>query len=433
MFGALGLPVNPNNVRCASMEEVLAFAKDWAQKRHTLPYQIDGLVVKVDSRDYQARLGRTAKAPRSMIAYKYPAEQAATRIEDIKAQVGKTGVLTPVAYLEPVLLAGTTVKRASLHNYDEIERKDIRVGDKVIIEKAGEIIPQVVEVVEEAGRTRSKPVHPPGQCPECGGPVTRESEEVYYRCTNLDCPAQLKERLRYYASRNTMDIEGLGPAIIDQLVDKELVRDPADLYALKADTLAQLERMGEKSAENLVNGIDASKSRGLERLLAALSIRHVGTTLAQTLARRFRTLDRLMAATTDDLEAVEDVGKVVAWSVADFFASDHNRKVIAKLKAAGVSMDAVSAPVEEGPLGGKTFVFTGTLASMDRSQAEEIVRSLGAKAASSVSAKTDFVVAGESAGSKLEKARKLKVTVLSEDEFLRLAGQRDGGKKDSLF
>jgi DNA ligase (NAD+) len=420
-FAALGLPVNPNNARCASMDEVIAFAHKWADKRHELPYQIDGLVVKVDSYELQRRLGTTAKAPRYMIAYKYPAEQAISRILEIKAQVGKTGVLTPVAHMEAVLLAGTTVRNASLHNFDEIARKDVREGDKVIIEKAGEIIPQVVSVVHEEHHKRKEAVKPPTKCPSCGGPVGREADEVYLRCTNLDCPAQLKERLRYYASRHTMDIENLGPAIIEQLVDKGLVRDPADLYSLKAVQVEELERMGSKSAENLISGIEASKSRGLERLLAALAIRHVGTTVALNIARHFRTMDALVAAKHDDVLKVPDVGDVIADSVVNFFASEHNRKAIVKLRSAGVLMEAVTKVKEKAGLAGKTFVFTGTL-SMERAEAEEIVRSLGGKASSSVSKKTDFVVAGESAGSKLDKARALGVKVIDEKEFRKLAG-----------
>jgi DNA ligase (NAD+) len=436
MFKALGLPVNPHNDVCPSMDEVIRFAAGWADKRHELPYLIDGLVIKVDSRELQARLGRTAKSPRYMIAYKYPAEQATTHIEDIQPQVGKTGVLTPVAHLEPVLLAGTVVKRASLHNYDEIAKKDIRIGDKVVIEKAGEIIPQVMAVVPEGGR-RHKAVEPPDKCPACGGPVARDEGEVYLRCTNLDCPAQIKERLRYYASRAAMDIEGLGPAVIDQLVDKGLVRDPADLYSLTVEQVAELERMAEKSARNLVSGIAASKPRGLERLLAALSIRNIGTTLAAALARRFRTLDALMAASEEDLMKVEDVGAVVAGSVVTFFKSSHNRKVIEKLKAAGVSTEAVTKPAAGGPFAGKSVVFTGALEAMERSEAEDLVRRLGGKASSSVSAKTSYVVAGPGAGTKLEKAGSLGVEVISEEEFLKMAGRHAsgaaGGKKESLF
>ena len=410
--------------RYPSMDGVLEFVAEWSEKRHKLDYQIDGLVVKVDSLELQRRLGYTAKAPRFMIAYKYPAQQAASTIKNIAVQVGKTGILTPVADLEPVLLAGTTVKRASLHNFDEIERKDIRVGDEVLVEKAGEIIPQVVAVVSKDRKGRSKPYQPPKACPECGGPVVKDAEEVYLRCGNLACPAQLKERLRYFASRDAMDIEGFGPAVIDQLVDRKLVEDPADIYSLTEKQLEELERMGKKSAANLVKAIEASKSRGLERLLAALAIRHVGPTLASGLARHFGTLDELAGATQDDLYGVGDVGETIAASILSFFSSSRNRKVIEKLKKAGVSTSALTKSAAGGALEGKTFVFTGTLESMDRGAAEEIVRSLGGKASSSVSANTDFVVAGPAAGSKLDKARSLGVAVIDEKSFLKMVGRK---------
>lgn len=423
LLRALGLPVNPNARKIDGIEGVVEFAAEWAEKRHRLDYQIDGLVVKVDSLELQAKLGRTAKAPRHMIAYKYPAEQAVSTLNAITVQVGKTGILTPVAELEPVDLAGTTVKRASLHNFDEIARKDIRVGDRVLVEKAGEIIPQVLAVVSKDEKGRSRPVKPPEACPECDGPVVKEPDEVYLRCGNLNCPAQLKERLRYFASRNAMDIENLGPAVIEQLVDRGLVKDPADLYWLKQKQIEELERMGEKSAANLMKAIEDSKSRGLERLLAALSIRHVGTTLAAGVARHFGSLERLMSATNDDLLEVEDVGETVAQSIANFFASDHNRKVIEKLVKAAVSTEALTKRQESGGLSGKTFVLTGELESMDRSAAEELVRSMGGKASSSVSAKTDFVVAGPGAGSKLKKAKDLGVTVIDEAAFLKMTGK----------
>lgn len=423
MLGALGLPVNPNVRQVRGIEGVIEFAAGWAGKRHGLPYEIDGLVVKVDSLELQARLGRTAKATRFMIAYKYPAEQAVSRLNGITVQVGKTGILTPVAELEPVQLAGTTVKRASLHNFDEIERKDIRVGDKVLVEKAGEIIPQVVAVVSKEEKGRAKPFKPPVACPECGGPVIHEADEVYLRCANLNCPAQLRERLRYFASRNAMDIEGLGPAVIEQLVAKGLVKDPAGVYSLKQEQLEELERLGEKSAGNLVEAIEASKSRGLERLLAALAIRHVGTTLAAGLAKHFGTLAKLAEAKEEELLEVEDVGETVAESILGFFASAQNLKVIQKLKDAGVSMKAVTRRSEGAALTGKMFVFTGELTSMDRAAAEELVRSLGGKASSSVSAKTDFVVAGPGSGSKLQKAKDLGVEVIDEGAFLKMVGR----------
>jgi len=424
LLSGVGLPVNPHYKRVNSIEGVVEFAAEWVDKCHSLDYQIDGLVVKVDSLELQRRLGRTAKAQRCMIAYKYPAEQAVSTVKNIAVQVGKTGILTPVADLEPVQLAGTTVKRASLHNFDEIERKGIRVGDRVLVEKAGEIIPQVVAVVSKDENARGEPFRPPTACPECGGPVIREADEVYLRCGNINCPAQLKERLRYFASRGAMDIEGLGPAVIEQLVARGLVKDPAGVYSLEQKQLEELERLGEKSARNLVEAIEASKSRGLERLLAALSIRHVGTTLASGIARHFQTMDRLSAASCEELLKVGDVGDVVAESIRNFFASEHNRNVIEKLREAGVVMTAVTKAAEGGMLEGKALVFTGELESMERAAAEELVRSLGGMASSSVSAKTDYVVAGPHAGSKLDKARKLGVEVIDEKAFLRMIGRQ---------
>jgi len=422
-FEDLGLPVNPEWRRVSSIDKVIEFAAEWAERRRDLPYEIDGLVVKVDSHDLQRRLGHTAKAPRFMIAYKYPAEQAASKVLDIRVQVGKTGILTPVADLEPVQLGGTTVKRASLHNFDEIERKDVRIGDRVLVEKAGEIIPQVVAVIDADRKGRGGKFAPPDKCPACGGPVEKDLEEVYLRCGNLDCPAQIKERLRHFASRPAMDIEGLGPAVIEQLVERGMVNDPADLYSLKPGQLEELERMGPKSSENLVNAIEQSKSRGLERLLTALAIRHVGSATAATLAAEFGTLDNLMAAGVEELEGIRDVGAVVARSIVDFFASDHNRKVIEKLKEAGVSTVARTARAAGGPFEGKTVVFTGALRKMTRDEAQDVVRRLGGSATSSVSSRTDFLVAGENPGSKLEKARKLGVQVISEEEFLDMAGE----------
>jgi DNA ligase (NAD+) len=424
MFSALGLPVNPEWRRISSIEGVVQFAAEWASKRESLPYEIDGLVVKVDSFELQRRLGRTAKAPRSMIAYKYPAEQAKSRILDIAVQVGKTGILTPVARLEPVQLAGTTVKRATLHNFDEIKRKDVRVGDDVIVEKAGEIIPQVVAVVDKDRPDRGAAFTPPTECPECGGKAVREEGEVYLRCGNLTCPAQLKERLRYFASRSAMDIEGLGPAVVDQLVEKKLVADPADLYRLSGDEIQGLERMAEKSARNLVNAIEDSKSRGLGRLITALSIRHVGSSIASALARHLPDVGALMESSEEQLTAIDDVGEVVAKSITTFFTSARNRNVIEKLKKAGVSVKSEAVTAVGGIFEGLTFVFTGALETMSREEAQEIARGLGGSASANVSRNTDYVVAGAKAGSKLEKARSLGVNVIDEAQFLKMAGRK---------
>lgn len=420
----LGLRTNPHIRLCRDIEEVVEFCREFEERRRDLGYNVDGVVVKIDDLAQRERLGRTAKAPRWCVAYKYAPELAVTKLRNIIVQVGRTGTLTPVAELEPVLLSGTTVKRATLHNADEIARKDIRIGDTVKIEKAGEIIPQVVEVVKEARTGNEKPFQMPETCPVCGGPVVRLPDEVYYRCTNVECPAQLKERLRYFAHRNAMDIDGLGPAIIDQLVDRGLVRDFGDLYRLTLEDLVDLERMAEKSAQNLLQAIEASKHRPLARLIAALAIPHVGATAADLLARRFGSLDRLASASEEELQAIEGVGPVMARSIVAFFRNPQNRKVIEKLRQAGVRME--EEPREAVPAGadlsGLTFVITGTLRDFTRQEAEEAIRARGGRASSSVSRKTDYVVVGENPGSKLDKARSLGVKTIDEAEFKKLLG-----------
>jgi len=413
----LGLPVNPHRRLCASIEEVIALTGEWEILRRTLSYQWDGMVVKVNSLDQQARLGATSKAPRGMVAYKFAPEEAVTKLVRVDVQVGKTGVLTPVARLEPVELAGTTVQNATLHNFDEIARKEIRVGDEVVIEKAGEIIPQVVRVARRHGR---RPIEPPRSCPVCGGPVEKDPGGVYIRCQYPLCPAQVKQRILYFASRSAMDIEGLGPALVEQLVDRGLVKDVADLYTLKAEDVAKLERMGKKSAENLVRAIERSKRRDLSRLITALGIRHVGAHAGEVLAARFGNMERLAAATVDELLSVEEIGEITAKSIADFFARGETQKVMQKLREAGVNMRSFKPHAARGPLEGKTLVVTGTLKNYTRQEIEEKIKALGGRAASSVSKKTDYVVAGESPGSKLEKARRLGVPVLAEEEFERL-------------
>jgi len=423
-LGELGLPVNPHRRLCKSIDEVIALTDEWDKLRHTLDYQWDGMVVKVDSLDQQRRLGATSKAPRGMVAYKFAPEEAITKVLRVDVQVGKTGVLTPVARLQPVELAGTTVQNATLHNFDEIARKDIRVGDEVVIEKAGEIIPQVVRVARRHGK---RPIEPPTACPACGGPVEKDAGGVYIRCLYPLCPAQVKQRILYFASRNAMDIEGLGPALIEQLVDRGLVKDVADIYLLKAEDLAQLERMGKKSAENVIRAIEESKRRDLSRLITALGIRHVGAHTGEILAAHFGSMDRLAKADLDELMAVEGIGEITARSVADFFAREETQRVIRKLREAGVNMRSLQPRVAAGPLQGKTVVVTGTLRNYTRQQIEEKIKSLGGRVASSVSRKTDFVLAGESPGSKLDRARELGVRILTEDEFERLFSATGGG------
>jgi len=420
-----GLPVNPEVRPLDDIAAVIEYVQRFDKRRHQVGYGVDGVVVKVNDLSQVSRLGATSKFPRGVIAYKYGAEQATTVIEDIDVQVGRTGVLTPVAHLTPVQLAGTTVKRASLHNEDEINRKDVRIGDTVVIEKAGEIIPQVVSVVVEKRTGKERKFRMPGTCPVCAAAVVRLGEEVYRRCSNMSCPAQLKGRLKYFASRDAMDIEGLGPAVIDQLVEKGMVRDVADLYRLELGSLVGLERMAEKSSQNLLDAVDASKTRGLTRLLTALGIPNVGTTAAETLGRNYATLDALAAASVEELQEIQDVGPVMAESIVSFFTADENRRGIEKLRDVGVKMTAERPRRRPaGPdLSGKTFVVTGTLQGFSRKEAEDLIKALGGKATGSVSAKTDYLVAGESPGSTLQKARDLDVRIIDEAEFKKLTGR----------
>ena len=415
----LGFPVNPHRKLCKSIGEIIALTTEWAGLMHKMKYQLDGMVIKVNSLDQQRRLGATSKAPRGMVAFKFQPEEAVTKLLRIDLQVGKTGVLTPVARLAPVKLAGTTVQNATLHNFDEIARKDIRVGDEVVIEKAGEIIPQVVSVKKHS--PGGKPPQPPKKCPVCGGPVEKDAGGVYYRCQYPLCPAQVKQRIRYFATRAAMDIEGLGPALVEQLVDAGLVKDIADLYALKPQRLAELERMGVKSAENICREIEKSKERDLNRLITALGIRQVGTHAAGVLARRFGTMEKLAASGVEELTLIPEVGEITAKNIADFFARAETKKVLKRLADAGVNMKSLAEPPRGvGTLAGKTLVVTGTLKNYSRPEIEEKIASLGGRAASSVSRKTDYLLAGESPGSKLDKARKLGVKVISEEEFDKL-------------
>ena len=401
-----------------SIEQIIAYIDDFDVLRRSLPYETDGLVIKVNSTAQQQRLGATGKDPRWAIAYKFPAEQAETLLEDIFVQVGRTGVLTPVAVLRPVKLAGTTVSRASLHNEDLIRDKDIRVGDMVVVQKAGEIIPEVVRVVIERRPAESVPFVMPSQCPECDAPVARAEGEAAVRCTNPHCPALGREGLAHYAGRDAMDIENLGPAVVALLWNKGLVRTPADYYKLDAQTLSGLERMGPKSAQNLVDAIANSKKQGLERLLFALGIRFVGVKAAKILAQAFGDIDQLRQAEQDDLTRINEIGPRIAESVVTWFAAPENQALLAALAEAGVSMTAVLKPVDAaGPLFGKTIVITGTLPTLTRPEATELAEKAGANVASSVSKKTDYVLAGEAAGSKLDKAKTLGIPVLDEASF----------------
>jgi len=419
-FKELGLPVNPHTRKAANIDEVIDICMSWSERRFDLPYQTDGMVIKVNRLDQHSILGTTGRAPRWCIAYKFPAERAQTVIESVVVQVGKTGTLTPVAKLTPVQLAGTTISSATLHNFDEMRRLDVRVGDTVLIEKAGEIIPQVVEVKKELRPAGAEPFPVPRVCPNCGTKVVKDEAYVYVRCPNSDCTGQLRERLRYFAGRDQMDIEHLGVSLIEQLVASGLVTNFADLYRLTKDDLLSLERMGDKSAQNVLDAIGASKTRPLWRFIAGLGILHVGSRSAQVLADQFGSLEALMDASLEELQVTEQVGPVMAESVYRYFRDPRRRAVIEDLLAAGVRPEP---PVRKKPVGklqGKTIVVTGTLKNFTRQEIEQAIRDAGGKVSSSVSKKTDFVLAGEDPGSKLEKAQGLGVEVIGEEQFLKM-------------
>lgn len=422
----LGLPVVPHSKELQGIDAALEYCRGLMEQRDGFDYETDGIVIKVNDFSHRETLGQTSKSPRWVIAYKVELYQASSRIRSISVQVGKTGVLTPVAELETVEIAGTRVSRASLHNADEIARKDIRIGDSVIVEKAGKIIPHVVRVELEKRSGEEKPFLFPETCPICAGDVARDEGGVYIRCINPSCPAQLKERLRFFSARQAMDIEGLGPALIDQLVDLGIVKTLPDLYDLTIEALSQLERMGRKSAENLVHAIAESKSRGLGRLLTALGIRHVGEHNARLLAETFQAINNLAEASEEALAEIDGIGPIVAGSTYAFLHSNTGRHIITELENKGLRMTQgasfiPSAAVPEG-ISGKVFVLTGTLQGYSRSDMEELIRSLGGRVSSSVSRNTDYVIAGSDPGSKLAKARKLSVQILDEQEFGELIG-----------
>lgn len=423
----LGLRINPHHWKCNGAGEVLELIKEWEGKRAGLPYDTDGLVIKVNRLDLRERLGATAKHPRWLLAYKFSAEQAETVLEDIGLQVGRTGTVTPVAHLKPVFLAGSTISRATLHNADELERKDIRIGDRVIIEKGGDVIPKVVRSLDHLRTGKERKFVFPKVCPVCASEIVRLQDEVAYRCINASCPSQLKERIRHFAVRDAMDIEGLGDKIVDQLVDKGLIKNPADLYALTVEQVAELERMAEKSAQNLIDAIEASKDRLLASLIFGLGIRYVGTTAGRLLAANFDSMDDLAAATQEDLCRIDGIGDVMAESIVDFFKSHENQRTLERLRKAGVRMtrkkeEIPVKPAAGSPFAGLTVVLTGSLESLERSDAEKKVAALGGKPAGSVSKKTNLVVAGPGAGSKLKKAQELGIEVIDEAEFIRRLG-----------
>ena len=419
----LGLPVNPHHAVARSAGEVKAFLAEWRERRRSLDLETDGAVLKVSPVADQERLGATAKFPRWALAYKFPAEEATTRVTRIVVQVGRTGVLTPVAEFEPVLLAGTTVRRATLHNYEDLSRKDVRVGDTVAVEKAGDVIPKVTRVLLEKRPGGAVPFEMPSSCPECGEAVVREEGQVAVRCVSASCPAQVKEAIGHYVARRAMDVEGLGDERIDQLLGARLIADVADLYALRAEDLAALERWGEKSAANVLAEIERSKEAGLARLLFGLGLRHVGEKTGKVLARRFGTMEALRAASEEELTGVSEIGPETARSVRDWLERPANVQLLAKLETVGVRMnEPEGAPAPGGPLHGMTLVLTGTLPRRTREEATAAIERAGGKVSGSVSRKTSAVVAGAEAGSKLEKARALGVPVWTEDDLDRALG-----------
>ena len=417
MLIEMGFPVCKHFTVCNDIESVLEQIDEWDKKRGELPYETDGVVVKVNEDQYRADLGSTSKAPRWAIAYKFEAEQATTVLESITLQVGRLGKITPVAELKPVLLAGTTVKRASLHNEDEILRKDIRPGDTVVVEKAGEIIPQVVTVLNADRDGRSEPFSMPENCPACGEPLVKFKGEVDWRCENPECPPQVKERITHFASRDAMDIDGLGEAVVNQLINSGLIETYADLYELKKEDLIPLERMAEKSADNLINAIETSKSQPLDRVIYALGIRFVGKTVAKDLARNLKTIDNIRSADVETMIEIDAIGPKIAESVHAFFKNHKNSSLVDRLKSYGLTFEAKEVNNQSTVLADKKFVLTGSLPSLTRKEATEIIEKHGGSTTSSVSKNTDYLLAGDSPGSKYSKAQELGIPILDEDDF----------------
>ena len=419
-LSSAGFKVNPHRRKCSSLDELLAFIREWETKRDGLPYETDGVVAKIDLIEQQTRLGWTSKAPRWAIAFKYPARQASTLLENIEVQVGRTGALTPVAHLKPVSLAGVTVSRATLHNEDEIARLGVEIGDTVLVERSGDVIPKIVRVVEQGADRR--PFKTPKQCPVCHGHIVREEGEAASRCVNSNCPARLRESLLHFASRGVMDIDGLGDALVDQLLARGLVHGIADIYKLTSEQLIELERMGQKSASKVIQNIDKSRSQPLARVLNGLGIPFVGERTGQLLAGHFGDLDAIANATTEMLQEVDEVGPKVAESIRQFFGEKRNRELLEQLRAAGLQFTGPKQWKKQGPLTGKVFVITGTLPTLKREEAKEKIEQAGGKVAGSVSSKTNYLLAGEEAGSKLDKARDLNVPILDEAGLFAMLG-----------
>lgn len=422
----MGFKVNPHTKLCQDIEEAINYCLQWIEKKEELDYEIDGMVIKVDSLRMREELGSTTRSPRWAIANKFPAQQVTTKVRDIIVQVGRTGALTPVAILDPVRISGSVVQRATLHNEDEIKRKDVRIGDIVLVQKAGEVIPEVVKVIKEKRTGKEKEFVIPAQCPVCGAKVFRPEGEVVSRCNSLTCTAQIKERIRHFASRNAMDIEGLGPAIIDQLVEKNLIKDISDLYFLKRDGLLSLERMAEKSADNLLIAIKKSKEKPFSNLTYGLGIRYVGVHTAEVITRHYPTLDKFKKASLEELIEINEIGPKIAESTILFFKEKENLAIIERLGSAGLNFSQEEEKMRKEKiaqiLAGKQFVLTGTLKYFTRTQAKEIISELGGRVTGSVSKKTNYVVAGEDPGSKYQKAQKLGVPIINEEEFKKITG-----------
>lgn len=416
-----GIPPNPHAKLCKDLDEVVAYCRLWQEKRERLAYEIDGIVIKVNNLSQQKKLGHTLKSPRWALAYKFPAHQATTVLKNIILQVGRTGVITPVAELEPVECGGVVIGRATLHNFDEIKRLGIKIGDRLVIERAGEVIPKIVKVIDSVRRDKTKEFKVPKSCPACGSKITKDKEEeVAYRCINPSCPAQIKRSLLHFASRQAMDIEGMGEAVVEQLANRKLVKEIADIYSLKKEDLLKLELFKDKKADNLLAAIEKSKNQSLSRLIYALGIRHVGEKAAFILAQKFGDMDNLIHAKKEKLDAIYEVGDVMTFSIMDFFKLPSTQDLIKKLRRAGLLFKEKATSIKKSLLNGKTIVFTGELKDFSRTQAQDLVRSLGGNASSSVSENTDFVVTGENPGSKYEKAKKIGVKIISEKEFKEL-------------
>ncbi len=414
-----GLRVNPEIKRCGSIEEAIVYCRQWEEKRENLDYSIDGMVIKVNSLKLQAQLGQTTKSPRWMISYKFKAKEVSTGLLDIVTQVGRTGTLTPVAILKPVVLSGSSISRVTLHNEDEIKRLDVRIGDEVVIEKGGEVIPKVVRILKEKRRGKSFPFSMPKKCPACGAPVRKLPGEVAIRCENVRCPAQLKRRIKHFAQRGAMDIEGMGEAVIRQIVDKGIIKDYGDVYYIRQEEIENLERMGVKSAQNLLSAVERSKSNSIDRVIFALGIRHAGIHAAAVLAKRFGSIKRLSKAALAELEEINEVGPVMAQSIYEFFRNKATLEVLTKLKQARVKMEEKVLPAK-GRFMGLSFCVSGKLTNYSRLQAQRLIKSLGGRVSASVGKSTNYLLLGENPGSKYEKARKLGVKFIDEEEFGKL-------------